>query len=390
MRTISFDLEKSDTSGKHKFMSRLRNELIKYDYKEVSPEEESDIHLYTRKYSKNAKYNIYRIDGICVNESLNDDKKDCKSLNLNISDKIYCSSGVVFQNIFCKKAVDKIIKETYSNYTCIVNGADPEEFNVDPLKRDNPYFMALCKWRPHKRLKEIVEGFLRSDIKDTDLLIYGDADYIIDHPRVVYMGWKKQNELSAAINGSIATVHLAWLDWCPNSVVESVVAGKQVIYTNSGGTKYIVKDRGHIVNDSSWKYEFHDLYNPPSIDMDEVANAYIKAKNEPIKNFKSDDLHISTVALQYYNFFEKIIESNDKDEKQRQDKTTIRLLDRKWKTKENKIKKDILDIKDKIKNLKGHSDEKNKLLTDLKKLKRNIINKKLEYNIQRNRLRTKE
>ena len=72
-------------------------------------------------------------------------------------------------------------------------------------------------------------------------------------------------DLSRYIKGCIGTVHLAWIDWCPNSVVESIMAGKQVIHTNSGGTQEIVNGRGYQVKDKIWIGEKASPKSPPEI-----------------------------------------------------------------------------------------------------------------------------
>lgn len=362
MKYITFDLEEAETSGKHKFVSRLRNELAKRGY--VAPPEgvNPDIHMYTRKWNPKATHNVYRIDGICVNAALGElssKGKTCRQANTEIRDKLVCASGVVFQNEFCKEAVDRIIgSKRYRVNACILNGADPAEFDVEPKKHDRPYFMALCKWRPHKRLSSVVEGFLRADLGDVDLFVYGDTEERVDHPRVVYQGWHPKPEINAAIKGSVSTVHLSWLDWCPNAIVESIVAGKQVIYTTSGGSPLVAKGRGHAVQDAEWDFVVHDLYQSPPLDLDKVAEAYRKALNNPISGFDASDLHISAVTDQYIDLFERVSRTSNADEKKYQQVSEERRLVeirafKKAQAKEEKRKK----IEKQLKRVKEQEDE---------------------------------
>jgi hypothetical protein len=96
------------------------------------------------------------------------------------------------------------------------------------------------------------------------------------------------------------------VDSCPNSVVEALVAGKQVIHTTSGGTRHIVKGRGHIIQDDDWKIEPCDLNNIPSLDLSQVAHAYRQSIQSPIVGFDVSDLLIENVAKQYAEFISRL------------------------------------------------------------------------------------
>lgn len=305
---ISYDLEDKDTSGKHKFISRLRAALPKFGYFESKPLE-ADIHLYTTKPNKYAKYNILRLDGVWINS-----QQDCKPLNSKIINSVSKANGIVYQNEFCKEAAERVLKINHPNSVCILNGADPEEFTKAAngpgmIESHRPYFMAMCKWRPHKRLSDIVAGFLAANLYGVDLLVFGEDDGKIISDNIKYLGWYPKDYLNKHLVSPqcIGTVHLAWLDWCPNSVVESLVAGKQVIHTSSGGTPLVVKGRGYSVKDAEWNFKPLALYDPPPLDISSLAKAYQDSYNNPIKDFNISDLDIINVARQYSEFFNKIM-----------------------------------------------------------------------------------
>lgn len=302
---ITFDLEPSDKSGKHKFINRLRPEFEKLGLKLSTDLNKSDIHLYVREWNSRSKCNICRLDGVWINTD--ESTVGAKKGNDNIIERIKNSDGVIFQNEFCKEAVNRILAMYPENHMCILNGADSEEFKVKPIKHDKPYFLAMCKWRPHKRLKQIVQGFAEANLDGVDLIVLGDPDYKKDFKNVVYKGWVGQKEAARYISGCVGSVHLAYLDWCANSCVESLVAGKQIIHTNSGGTPLLIKGRGYQIKDGDWDFNKIDLYNPPKLNLNEIAQAYINSYNNPIKNFNIDDLLISNIAKQYYDFFIKTI-----------------------------------------------------------------------------------
>ena len=307
---VSFDLDKDkDNSGKHKFFNNLRKELYKIGVEEVSSSEESDVHLFVRKDNPLAKKNILRVDGIQINEMNSNQKKTLQEIQHQHRIKIKNADGVIFQNEFCKKTAQKVLNMNGKNNVCIFNGADPEEFNVKPFVWKNKYFMTHAVWRPHKRLKETIMGFIESKIKGVDLLVYGKIAEPQDiiHKNVHYMGWADREELNKSIVGSVAVVNIEYLSWSPNSSTEAIVAGKQVIHTSSGGNPLIIKDRGYRIKDTKWSFENINLYDPPELRVDKIAKAYIESFNNPIKGFKSDDLYIANIAKQYFNFFTKTL-----------------------------------------------------------------------------------
>ena len=59
-------------------------------------------------------------------------------------------------------------------------------------------------------------------------------------------------------------LHLAWLDHCPNVVVDAQAAGCNVICSSSGGTSEIVYN-GKIINEPIWDFSPIRLYYPPDI-----------------------------------------------------------------------------------------------------------------------------
>jgi glycosyltransferase involved in cell wall biosynthesis len=300
---ISYDLEESDDSGKHKFFSRLRPYLKALGYEEVPAGEKSDVHLFSHKPSNRTRCNGFRVDGIWVSK----DVPDFLSRNKQIKAKMEAAAGVVFQNEFCKEAVRRIVSYVPSNHACILNGADKKEFDVIPYGHKKPYFLAMCKWRPHKRLRQIVEGFVAAEFSNHDLLVLGQTEPISHHPDVHYLGWKSKSDIARYVAGCVASVHLCWLDWCPNSVVESLVAGKQVIHTTSGGTKYVVQDRGYSVSDSDWSFKICKQDTPPELEPLKIAEAYRKSVDNPIEGFNTDDLDISNIAKQYSDFIKKTV-----------------------------------------------------------------------------------
>jgi glycosyltransferase involved in cell wall biosynthesis len=302
---VSFDLPDNDSSGKHKFFQRVRENLHFFNCKPVGSAEKSDIHFYINNPSKKSVVNIKRLDGVYF-----DGTNSTKVKNSGILNSMKIADGIVFQSQYCKDYGCKILNfNSHKPNAVIYNGCDPSEFTVAPKEIGCPYFLALCKWRRHKRLRESVDGFIKANIDGVKLVVCGPPDYRVDHPGVIYAGDLNRSDLARYIAGCIGTVHLAWIDWCPNSVVESIVAGKQVIHTNSGGTSEIVKNRGYMVSDTVWHGEQASPKNPPQINLDEIALAYIKSYRNPIINFNYNDLLISNSVKQYIEFGISVLRS---------------------------------------------------------------------------------
>lgn len=297
------DVNKKDAdSGKHKFFIRLAEEVKKNNV--VINNDNPDIYIFLAgmKLSKKAKINILRLDGLIMNT-----RWDYKSKNKKILKSIKQSDGVIYQSRFCKDAYNKFLNINKKPYAIILNGANPDEF----LKRDpKNFFLANCKWRPHKRLKEIVESYLLAlnmGLK-SDLVITGKPDYKKEHPKIKYLGWQKYKKLKVLLSSAVASFHLTWLDWCPNSMVEAIVSSCPVIYTKSGGQIELGEGSGIGIKDTQWKFNLIDLYDPPKINRREVADAMIFMENNKNKKYvERKDLNIKNICNQYLNYFKKLL-----------------------------------------------------------------------------------
>ena len=142
--------------------------------------------------------------------------------------------------------------------------------------------------------------------KDFDLVVLGEPDYIIKHSAVIYKGKQKDKRVWSIIKGCQYVIHLAYIDWCPNSVVESLICGKAVVHSSCGGTKYVVRNNGIMIKDKEWNFKPIDLYDPPDLDMDEVISAYHR-----MLSFMTVDSHyldIDKIADQYIGYCKRILD----------------------------------------------------------------------------------
>ena len=295
---VSFSIDLKPESGKQKFAIQLASALSRKGVQVTSRKPHVNL-VFLDGVRRKCK-NIFRLDGILLNTRVNYRKKNKKLLNT-----INQCDGIVYQNEFCEKCGRIFLGEFKIPGVCILNGAALPP-DIHPYKNSRPYLLAISRWRPHKRLKAIVDSFLYAGMdKNYDLLVLGDPDYVKKHQAVKYLGRKNVDETWSVIKGSEYAVHLAYLDWCPNSVVESLVCGKNVMHTTAGGTKHVVRENGIRINDSKYKYKPIDLYAPPPLDMEEVKSGYEKMFT--LSSPQVDYLHIDIVADQYISFFQKVL-----------------------------------------------------------------------------------
>ena len=300
--------------GKSLFCKRLSQEFIKLGVEVVDGTQAADISLNVIRIKHHrSKKKLLRIDGVW-----HDTAKNFRQKNKALSQSIKEADGVVYQSEFARNMADRYLGVAKCPTRVIFNGTDPEIYNIESAKFNKKVFIAFSKWRPHKRLRDIIKSFLLADIKNSQLLIIGNVDNcgipkhefdtLIKHKDIEYIGSLPQSKLIPILKGSTASIHLCWFDACPNSVVEAICAGVPVITNNVGGTWEIVAPSGGFVCNVDKPYDLNpvDLYNPPKIDRNLIAQAMIKcAENRPVIN--NTHVNIKNTAKEYLEFMREIL-----------------------------------------------------------------------------------
>jgi len=244
---------------------------------------------------------IQRLDGIYFNANF-----DCNQMNANIKRTYDAANGVIFQTNFNKELIFKWFGP-HPNYEVINNGSDIlkiQQINIsDKLSKfdnfDNIWTCA-AHWHAFKRLKDNVQYFLHySGEKDCLIVAGDDPDYVIDHPRVFYVGNLDVSTLLSLFKRSTYFIHLAYLDHCPNVVMDARACGCQIICSSAGGTREIAGQSAIVIEEDPWDYSFLDIKEPPPLDYDKATNTGVESNISMVK-----------VAKQYYKLFARIIKES--------------------------------------------------------------------------------
>ena len=211
---------------------------------------------------------------------------------------------------------DKYLGPFSGPNTVISNGAPVDTMNsISKAESDTAFnVITASRWRPQKRLTDIVECFLGADIPDSTLFVAGNlkqSDLNLGryqgNAKIKFLGVLSQPQLQGYLHLANSFVHLSWIDWCPNSVVEAICSCKPVITNNVGGTHEIVAPSNGFVCDIDKPYDLNPvkLYVPPKFDRDIVSEAILKSLQP--REISNSHLDIKLIAQQYVSFFSELL-----------------------------------------------------------------------------------
>jgi glycosyltransferase involved in cell wall biosynthesis len=241
---------------------------------------------------------VLRLDGIYFNEAQNYEMQ-----NRNIKRTYDDSEGVIFQSDFCKELIVSHFGEP-SNSSVIHNGADVKMIDkIVPMSKEKYDNIWCCasSWRPHKRLSENIRYFMEHKGENDILIVAGEVptNEQVRESSVVYFGNLNQNQLYSLYKASKYFIHLAWLDHCPNVVVDARACGCHIVCSSAGGTREIAGLNSTILEEEKWDFKPVFLYEPPTMNF---AN---KTKNDIESVYD-----MCEVSKKYNNFMEKIYASS--------------------------------------------------------------------------------
>ena len=240
---------------------------------------------------------VQRLDGIYFNSD-----QDFNSLNLPIESTYRISDAVIFQSDF-----NKVLSEKYfgihKNSYVIRNGTNLKKIlevkNIENkiLDKFENVWSCASSWRPHKRLKDNIDYFLEISGKNDCLVVAGEnPDSRVEDKRIFYADHLSWEDMISLMKRSKFFIHLAWLDHCPNVVIDARAAGCHIICSSSGGTKEIAGKNSTIILEEEWDFSPTKLYNPPKMDFSRIYD------------IKSDsDIDIKNVSKKYLDVLSGVV-----------------------------------------------------------------------------------
>ena len=298
MRVHFSNVNFSSNSGPNSFAHRLAEEMTNEGHKIVSAEENYEsmlIFIEPASRPKPGARVVHRLDGIWFKpDQFHNHNKLIKWAYDN-------SNFIVWQSNFDKKMTEHHWGKRKGSV--IHNGIILKKYstnNSNILNIRNAYehmFVCSSNWHRQKRLKENIDLFLKIKEKSprSCLIVMGaNHDSFIKHEDIFYTGSIPHDMCLEFFSVADWMIHLAWLDHCPNVVVEALSQDCPVICTDSGGTKEIVRDNGMLIKEiKPYKFELTDYDNPyelqiPSLELSniEVDNSYLDIKKVAQKYIK--------------------------------------------------------------------------------------------------------
>lgn len=272
MKIFLDNINLSSNSGPNGFARKLYRELDSKNhdlYLSLSElKSRPDVQLSFIASSAMAAPIVQRLDGIYFNS-----EQDFENLNAPIEATYRIADAVIFQSKF-----NKFLTEHYfgkrdnahviSNGTCldVIEKIEPLEHEL--LDKFSNVWCCASSWRPHKRLSENIRYFLENAPEDDCLVVAGEnPDFAVGNERIIYCGNLSWPDLISLFKRASHFIHLAWLDHCPNVVIDARAAGCHIICSSSGGTPEICGKNSTVILEEVWDFKPTKLYSPPKMDF---------------------------------------------------------------------------------------------------------------------------
>jgi len=213
---------------------------------------------------------VQRLDGIWFKP-----EQMASGMNRGIHAAYDAASYVIWQSEFDKQMTTKWFGARSGRV--IPNGIEiapatlRSEALIEIRKRYKKVFVCSSNWHPQKRLIDniaVFKSIRASQHPSSCLIVLGNNPDVQVADKDIFYAGSIRHDLCAEVY-SIADwmIHLAWLDHCPNVVVEAISQGCLVICSSEGGTKELVGERyGVVVSDhEEYKFGLVDYDNPPHV-----------------------------------------------------------------------------------------------------------------------------
>ena len=305
---IHFDnVNMGSTSGPNSFAKRLAAGLIELGHEiELYNGKSSDVSVVFIEPSGRPLANkiVQRLDGIWFSPS------EFEIKNSAIKKLYQNADGVIWQSEFDKGMTTKWWGQPKSG-SVIRNGINApkiEKFQIPTLEQIRQQyemlFVCSANWHPQKRLETNVELYkwLRTFYTSAALIVLGSNAIKVADPHIFYAGSQPHDVCLEIFSASNWMLHTAWLDHCPNTVVEALSQGTPVICSEQGGTKELVQGYGIVLKENAeYNFELTDYDKPPALDITQITNKLI-TKDKLTKSF---DISMERTVKDYILFLER-------------------------------------------------------------------------------------
>jgi len=295
------------TSGPNSFAKRLAMGLIETGHEvELYDGRNADVSIVFIEPTGRPLANkvIQRLDGIWFSPS------EFETKNSAIKQMYENADGVIWQSEFDKGMTTKWWGHPRSG-TVIRNGINApqiKKFQIPVLEQLRQQyemlFVCSANWHPQKRLSTNINLYrhLRNFYSSAALIVLGSNPTKVADPHIFYADSQPHDVCLEIFSASNWMLHTAWLDHCPNTVVEALSQGTPVICSEHGGTKELVQGYGIVLKENSeYNFELADYDKPPVLDVGQIVEKL------PTKESLSSsiDVSMSRCLKEYADFLSK-------------------------------------------------------------------------------------
>ena len=302
MKIFTHNFNPASNSGPNKFTRQLFKQMEKdYEVSYTNNQQDADVEFcLIQQVRHKVKPMVLRLDGIWFNSEQN-----YKEQNKLIEFSYKNADAVVFQSSFNKKLTEAWFGAHKNSYV-VHNAADIKQierangaFWNNTFGKDTEVWSCASSWRPHKRLNENIRYFLEFAPDNAVLAVAGkgSASERLNHrfnERIKFLDELDYMSLLSLYKRSSTFIHLAYLDHCPNVVVDAQAAGCRIICSSTGGTSEII-EKGTIVLEEEWDFKPCKLYSPPELNFDKFNHVSISKNRNIVK-----------CANNYYNILKEV------------------------------------------------------------------------------------
>ena len=277
MKVHFSNVDFNSRSGPNTFASRLASCLQNRGYEFVGPEDDYETFvafIEPASFPRAGAKFIQRLDGIWFSP------EEFHTKNKGIRWTYDNCNYVIWQTQFDKNMTLHHWGDRSGHV--VANGIELKEHRIldENLKKlrssYDKVFVCSSNWHGQKRLKANTDLFLKYEQEHPEekcvLIVMGNnPDYTLKKENILYTGNMPHELCLQVFYAADWMIHLAWLDHCPNVVVEALSQNCPVICSSSGGTKEIVRKSGIIVPEiEEYDYRLTDYTSPPKIDISNI------------------------------------------------------------------------------------------------------------------------